>query len=311
MVCSAYCDVTIKLSSAGIALPNEVKCNVHGVRQEFLDIGRRCSQRRRKRPEEHSLVYFIGKAVMPKGWAELIELVQKMPGSDELGTLHIDAYGSGPDEDQIEQSIAELSRQQDELQPSLTMYPGIDHADRKFDCYTVLVNPSTTEMLCTVTAEALAMGKRVVIPDLPSNLFFKKNFEDRCSFFIPGDPVSFTAALQHALAQEGPKPVSAKAEDMLSWSSAIDRLIDFAEVRVLSGKLSRPSEARSSRLAYELHKGIQTDTPGLSELLKDATLKNRPSWEKWLETWTKAESSTQVLAQIRKFMRLQGRDVVS
>lgn len=41
LVCSAYCDVNVKLSDTIMPLPNEVTCNVHGVRSEFLDIGDR------------------------------------------------------------------------------------------------------------------------------------------------------------------------------------------------------------------------------------------------------------------------------
>ena len=41
IVCSAYCDVNIKLSDTIMPLPNEVTCNVHGVRSDFLQIGDR------------------------------------------------------------------------------------------------------------------------------------------------------------------------------------------------------------------------------------------------------------------------------
>ena len=41
VVCSAYCDVNIKLSDTIMPLPNEVTCNVHGVRSDFLTIGDR------------------------------------------------------------------------------------------------------------------------------------------------------------------------------------------------------------------------------------------------------------------------------
>ena len=44
LVCSAYCDVNVKLSDTIMPLPNEVTCNVHGVRSEFLEVGDRTIQ---------------------------------------------------------------------------------------------------------------------------------------------------------------------------------------------------------------------------------------------------------------------------
>ena len=48
----------------------------------------------------------------------------------------------------------------------------VDHAQFKNEPHKIFLNPSTSEVLCTTTAEALAMNKFIIIPKHPSKNFF-------------------------------------------------------------------------------------------------------------------------------------------
>jgi len=282
MVCSAYCDVNIKLSDTIMPLPNEVTCNVHGVREDFLRIGdSRVQQDVADAAAEPGTVsaYYLGKAVFEKGWGELLDLLEA--AGPELSGVKIDGFGSGFDYDSIA-ARGELVSQQG---ARLEMHPGIDHANEAIHGYGVLVNPSTSDVLCTVTVEALAMGKHCVLARHPSNRFFEEYFPSRCHFFRVGETASFVAAVRAAVAAGPPRPLPPEVRRVLTWEAATERLFEAAEVRVLSGPFQRPSEAAASRLAYRLHYDLQEDTPLLADLIKEATLGEATPWAEYLAEW--------------------------
>ncbi|CAL1137219.1 unnamed protein product [Cladocopium goreaui] len=283
------------------------------VRQEFFDIARRSNAvrprwLRGKDTALNSQVYFIGKAVKPKGWVQLLNLLATLPDTEAWSDFQLDAFGSGPDAKEILEMVEKMNNKCG--RQIMTMSAGRNHSEKEFEQYKVLVNASTTEMLCTVTAEALAMGKRVVLPDHPSNAYFKANFDERCHFFKLQDSESFHNALKEALEQEGPVPLPAEAEARLSWESALERFYDAAQVHVLSGRLERPSEARGAKIAFELHSRFQTDTPAFSKLLKSATLNQEMEFKApWSEGTTK-----ELMQKLGVFAALQQKedfDVVS
>jgi glycosyltransferase involved in cell wall biosynthesis len=100
-----------------------------------------------------------------------------------------------------------------------------DHAALKFSSYKVFVNPSVTEVLCTTTAEALAMGKFVVLPKHPSNEFFYQ-FPNCLSY---GNMDEFVELVHFAL-NNVPTPLSAEMAHRFTWEAAMKRLIDAAAV---------------------------------------------------------------------------------
>jgi len=116
-----------------------------------------------------------------------------------------------------------------------------DHALLKFSSYKVFVNPSITEVLCTTSAEALAMGKFVVLPAHPSNEFF--NQFPNCLIYKDMD--EFVAQMKFVMSNE-PTKLTPELEHIFTWEAAMDRLmkagsITTSEQEILqtSGKLMR------------------------------------------------------------------------
>lgn len=82
---------------------------------------------------------------------------------DETPVLAMNAYGSGPDSQAIHDKAKAMGI-------PVNFFPATDHAE--LGQYKTFVNPSESEVLCTTVAEALAMGKFVIIAEHASNEFF-------------------------------------------------------------------------------------------------------------------------------------------
>ena len=240
-VCRAYCDKIIKLSDAVQPLAREVTCFVHGVSPAFLEVGAQKAwqlQLQQKGPTAGSgkvgapaepafsqSVYFIGKVVWGKGYTELLELLkvhQKATGE----VFPMDIFGSGTDETQVK-SLAQR------LGLDLTFHGARDHLDSSIHQYKVFVNPSKSDVVATTTAEALSMGKFVVVEDLPCNEFFSTF----ANCLVYRTPEEFTECLQRAMATD-PEPLSEADRQRLTWEAATERFIDIAEPTGESGRLS-------------------------------------------------------------------------
>lgn len=213
MLAAAYCDKVIKLSDALQPFPRAVTCNVHGVRSEFLDIGRRAAAPYRRFTRG---AYFLGKVLWAKGHGFLIEYLARQREQAEVDgddLLHVDVFGGGEDLEAVQAAAAEA-------QIDLTFHRGIDHADAVLREYKVFINPSASEVLSTATAEALAMGKFAVLKRHPSNAFFFQ-FTNALPFETADE---FLAAFKFAL-DSSPAPLTADERRALSWEGATDRFL--------------------------------------------------------------------------------------
>jgi digalactosyldiacylglycerol synthase len=91
--------------------------------------------------------------------------------------------------------------------------------------YKIFVNPSITEVLCTTTAESIAMGKWVIVPKHASNLFFIQ-FPNCLQY---SSKFEFVQLLQHALTQDPPPSCLApELQYPLTWEAATDRFLTTA-----------------------------------------------------------------------------------
>lgn len=257
-VCRSYCHRVIKLSDAVQPLPHSVTCNVHGVRDRFIDIGRAVATKAEAaaaaaaaaaapttttttaaashpQPEEAHVqarphpqpqpvfergAYFLGKMLWAKGYLQLMELLEAHHArTDER--LRLDLFGAGPDLDAVR------SRVRSTYALSRIDVHGVvlDHACEYIQKYKVYVNPSESDVVCTATAEALAMGKFVVCLEHPSNEFFA-TFPNCLVYRTPEE---FSSLLAYALANN-PAPLTSYDAHRLSWAAATERFYDAARV---------------------------------------------------------------------------------
>jgi digalactosyldiacylglycerol synthase len=110
-------------------------------------------------------------------------------------------------------------------------FPGrVDHSELK-ENYSVFVNPSVSEVLCTTTAEALAMGKFVIIPVHPSNTFFLR-FPNCLGY---RNKFEFVASLRWALSHD-PEPLTPALAHEFTWEAATERFIQAASITFAEAK---------------------------------------------------------------------------
>ncbi|XP_074263283.1 digalactosyldiacylglycerol synthase 2, chloroplastic-like [Silene latifolia] len=246
-----YCHKVIRLSAATQDLPKSVICNVHGVSPKFLEIGKQKKEEHEQgKPGFSKGAYYIGKMIWSKGYRELLTLLKN--NQKELTGLEVDLFGSGEDSNEVKEAVKKLKL-------SVRVHPGRDHADPLFHDYKVFLNPSTTDVVCTTTAEALAMGKIVVCANHPSNEFFKQF--PNCRTYDTND--GFVALTCKALSEE-PAPLSDSQMHELSWEAATERFLKAAELDQ-GTVIKKPSKLPSTKLAS------LSSSPSLRKKWEDAS----------------------------------------
>ncbi|KAJ0984038.1 hypothetical protein J5N97_002394 [Dioscorea zingiberensis] len=232
-----YCHKVIRLSGATQDLHRSVICNVHGVNPKFLEVGLvKGDQQQRHEPTFNKGAYYIGKMVWSKGYRELLQLLSKT--QDELSGLEVDLYGNGEDSEEVRQSASKSKL-------AIRVHPGRDHADPLFHDYKVFINPSTTDVVCTTTAEALGMGKIVICANHPSNDFFKQF--PNCHMY--NSIKEFVEVTLRALAEE-PVPLTAEQRHELSWEAATERFVQAAELDQFISEKTLPSSRPIMSISY-------------------------------------------------------------
>jgi len=188
-------------------------------------------------------VYFIGKMLWSKGIGSLMELLKYAEEVAEL-KVKVDMYGGGPSKDEA------LVRAKT-LDLDMSFHGPIDHSSLA-SSHKIFVNPSVSEVLCTTVAEALAMGKFVVVPSHPSNDFFAQF--PNCLLYANKE--EFVGNLYFALTHS-PEPLSKEYTNALSWEAATER---FAA----AGSISM-NEAEAFASIPNADAGIEIDLPPLIE----------------------------------------------
>jgi len=255
-MCRAHCHRVIKLSGTlgNFAPEKELVENVHGVRRTFLDAGKQVRDIIVSRkgathevfgPDATPTIYFIGKMLWSKGLGSLMELIQYAEESAGL-KVKVDMYGGGPDKDEAEARAKKMGL-------DMPFHGPLDHGELTAS-HKIFINPSTSEVLCTTVAEALAMGKFVVLPSHPSNDFFEQF--PNCLAYTNKE--EFVGNLYYAMTHS-PEPLTKEYAYALSWQAATERFEAAGSISVAEAEAMK--EALTSEDA-----GVEI---GLPPLIKD------------------------------------------
>lgn len=277
LVVQANCHRVVKLSGVlqEFAPMSECVVNVHGIRESYLKEGQRrrasmTSVAQLNNTDGQRRAYFIGKLLWAKGFDQLLALETSF--KDRTGEhFEIDIFGSGPDEVEIKRAFSgsDAYEEGSGILHNLNKWSSssnssrrhrlpanflgrVDHSSLAGDAYSIFINPSLTEVLCTTTAEAIAMGKWAIIPSHPSNDFFVM-FPNCLPY---RNRKEFVSTLKYAMSNDPPQ-LSDEQANILSWEAATIRCVEAAAI-------TKRDEARSKRLCEaKVTSGMKKTISGL------------------------------------------------
>lgn len=131
--------------------------------------------------------------------------------------------------------------------------------------YKVFLNPSTTDVVCTTTAEALAMGKIVICANHPSNEFFKQF--PNCHMYNNSE--EFVKVTLKAL-EEDPVPLSDELRHELSWDAATERFVMAADLNQGNNVKTFSAYPKSSISSYLTSRRLKKSMEEASAVLHQA-----------------------------------------
>jgi digalactosyldiacylglycerol synthase len=241
VVCRLHCHKVVQLSELARGMSRSTVVNVHGVSAKFLRVGQHQAHRlwKQQQQQQHQqqqqqqqgpsrLVasdpgscfskgcYFLGKALWDKGHGELMDLL--MEHGKNYGQVPVDVFGVGPD-------LAAIQTEAERRRLPLIFRGQVDHCSAQLQEYKVFINCCKKDVLATATAEAVAMNKWVLLPDVACNQFFKA-FPNVLIF---KGKKSFSQQLLRAL-EHDPPALSDTHLRNLSWAAATERLMSAASI---------------------------------------------------------------------------------
>jgi hypothetical protein len=143
-----------------------------------------------------------------------------------------------------------VSRYEWRRHPIPAKFPGVvDHAQLKNMPHKIFLNPSTSEVLCTTTAEALAMNRYVIIPNHPSNEFFMQ-FTNCLSYDTLDECANKMAWALH----NTPTLLTENEKRQFTWEAATERLMESSLVTVKEARerAENGMDKTDSRIAFWL-----------------------------------------------------------